>query len=236
MLKSLDLEKKRRDLASTLSGGMKRKLSIASAFVGQSKVVVLDEPTAGVDPFARRAIWDVLIKYKKDRTIIMSTHFMDEADLLGDRIAIINEGRLVSVGSSIFLKSTYGSGYYLTLVLNENDEQTQNPDELEFDNVLQVQPTDDDTDVSDDEGISDLSKDPDLVQGQRGSVVDQASHFVTRYVPDAKLIEQRGSELVYVLPLKHMAKFEVLLSSLEVEKSRLGIRSYGVSDTTLEEV
>ena len=126
MLKSLDLEKKRTALAGTLSGGMKRKLSIATAFVGKSKVVVLDEPTAGVDPYARRAIWDVLLKYKKDRTLIMSTHFMDEADLLGDRIAIINEGKLVCVGSSIFLRSTYGNGYYLTLVLNENDEQTLN--------------------------------------------------------------------------------------------------------------
>ena len=88
------------------------------------QVVVLDEPTAGVDPYARRAIWDVMLKHKKGRTIIMSTHFMDEADLLGDRIAIVNQGKLVCVGSSIFLRSTYGNGYYLTLVLNNNEEST----------------------------------------------------------------------------------------------------------------
>ena len=70
------------------------------------QVVVLDEPTAGVDPYARRAIWDVMLKQKKGRTIIMSTHFMDEADLLGDRIAIVNSGKLVCVGSSIFLRWT----------------------------------------------------------------------------------------------------------------------------------
>ena len=57
------------------------------------RVVVLDEPTAGVDPYSRRAIWDLLIKYKAGRTIILTTHFMDEADLLGDRIAIINCGK-----------------------------------------------------------------------------------------------------------------------------------------------
>ena len=57
------------------------------------RVVVLDEPTAGVDPYSRRAIWDPLIKYKSGRTIILTTHFMDEADLLGDRIAIINCGK-----------------------------------------------------------------------------------------------------------------------------------------------
>lgn len=88
------------------------------------QVVVLDEPTAGVDPYARRAIWDVMLKQKKGRTIIMSTHFMDEADLLGDRIAIVNQGKLVCVGSSIFLRSTYGNGYYLTLVLNNGADST----------------------------------------------------------------------------------------------------------------
>ena len=88
------------------------------------QVVVLDEPTAGVDPYARRAIWDVMLKHKKGRTIIMSTHFMDEADLLGDRIAIVNQGKLVCVGSSIFLRSTYGNGYYLTLVLNNGADSS----------------------------------------------------------------------------------------------------------------
>ena len=66
-----------------------------SSFCSQTfcRVVVLDEPTAGVDPYSRRAIWDLLIKYKSERTIILTTHFMDEADLLGDRIAIINCGK-----------------------------------------------------------------------------------------------------------------------------------------------
>ena len=78
------------------------------------KVVVLDEPTAGVDPYARRAIWDVMLKQKKGRTIIMSTHFMDEADLLGDRIAIVNQGKLVCVGSSIFLRYYYCAHHFLS--------------------------------------------------------------------------------------------------------------------------
>ena len=66
--------------------------------------MVLDEPTAGVDPYSRRSIWDLLTKYKEGRTILLTTHFMDEADLLGDRIAIINNGKLVTVGSSLFLR------------------------------------------------------------------------------------------------------------------------------------
>ena len=99
-----------------LSGGMKRKLSVAIAFVGGSKTVILDEPTAGVDPYARRGIWDMLVRYRnKGRTIILSTHHMDEADILGDRIAIISHGKVRCIGSSLFLKSTYGDGYTLTM-------------------------------------------------------------------------------------------------------------------------
>lgn len=60
------------------------------AFVGDAKTIILDEPTAGVDPYARRAIWDLLIKLKRGRTILLSSHHMDEADVLGDRIAIIS--------------------------------------------------------------------------------------------------------------------------------------------------
>ena len=93
-VKDLDLEPKRRSLAGTLSGGQKRALSVGIAFCGGSKVVVLDEPTSGMDPFKRRHTWDILLRYKSSRTILLTTHFMDEADLLCDRIAILAEGRL----------------------------------------------------------------------------------------------------------------------------------------------
>ena len=122
MIDDLVLKHKRDEISKNLSGGMQRKLSIATAFVGGSKTVILDEPTAGVDPYSRRGIWNLLIKHKEKRTIIMSTHFMDEADLLGDRIAIINNGKLVCVGSSLFLRARYGNGYYLTLVMNDGSE------------------------------------------------------------------------------------------------------------------
>ena len=89
------------------------------------RTVVLDEPTAGVDPYSRRSIWDLLIKYKAGRTIILTTHFMDEADLLGDRIAIINNGHLVCVGSSLFLRARFGNGYYLTLVKDDEAENEE---------------------------------------------------------------------------------------------------------------
>lgn len=79
-------------VASSLSGGNKRKLSVAIALCGGSKLVMLDEPTAGMDLGARRGLWDMLKNYRRDRIIILTTHYMDEADVLGDRIGIMAKG------------------------------------------------------------------------------------------------------------------------------------------------
>uniref|UniRef100_A0A8D1EMA3 ABC transporter domain-containing protein n=1 Tax=Sus scrofa TaxID=9823 RepID=A0A8D1EMA3_PIG len=108
MLTSFGLLEKRDALSKSLSGGMKRKLSIIIALIGGSKVVILDEPTSGMDPVSRRFTWDVLQQHKQNRTILLTTHHMDEADFLGDRIAIMAKGYLKCCGSSIFLKKTYG--------------------------------------------------------------------------------------------------------------------------------
>lgn len=109
----LELQPKIEAQSKTLSGGMKRKLSVGVALCGGSKVVLCDEPTSGMDPAARRALWDLLQQEKKGRTIVLSTHFMDEADVLGDRIAIMHSGELKCYGSSFFLKNIFGSGYEL---------------------------------------------------------------------------------------------------------------------------
>lgn len=102
--------------AGRLSGGMKRKLSLGIAFLGGSKLVVLDEPTSGLDPYSRRAVWELLRSMKQGRVTVLSTHYMDEADILGDRIAILHEGRLKCCGSPQFLKRAYDCGYNITFV------------------------------------------------------------------------------------------------------------------------
>uniref|UniRef100_A0A4W2I2S3 ATP-binding cassette sub-family A member 3-like n=1 Tax=Bos indicus x Bos taurus TaxID=30522 RepID=A0A4W2I2S3_BOBOX len=116
MLISFGLIEKHDALAKSLSGGMKRKLSIIIALIGGSKVVILDEPTSGMDPVSRRFTWDVLQKHKENRTVLLTTHHMDEADVLGDRIAIMAKGTLQCCGSTIFLKKVYGVGYHLIIV------------------------------------------------------------------------------------------------------------------------
>eukprot|EP00526_Cylindrotheca_closterium_P003041 CAMPEP_0113643644 /NCGR_PEP_ID=MMETSP0017_2-20120614/22957_1 /TAXON_ID=2856 /ORGANISM="Cylindrotheca closterium" /LENGTH=1596 /DNA_ID=CAMNT_0000555187 /DNA_START=143 /DNA_END=4933 /DNA_ORIENTATION=+ /assembly_acc=CAM_ASM_000147 len=101
-------------LVSTFSGGMQRKVLIAMALLGDPEVVFLDEPTAGLDPYNRRTIWDMIIAAKSGRSIILTTHFLDEADILSDRIGIIKDGKLLTSGSSLFLKHHFGVGYTLS--------------------------------------------------------------------------------------------------------------------------
>ncbi|RNF24658.1 ABC1 transporter [Trypanosoma conorhini] len=115
MLNGVDLQEKRNCVSSALSGGQQRKLSVAVAFVGNSRLIFLDEPTAGMDVAARRHMWDLVRRMSRCRTIMLSTHFMDEADLLGDHIAIMSKGSLQCRGSSVFLKSNLGVGYNITL-------------------------------------------------------------------------------------------------------------------------
>ncbi|EDV28384.1 uncharacterized protein TRIADDRAFT_49936 [Trichoplax adhaerens] len=116
IIEAVGLGDKKYTFSSSLSGGMKRKLSVGIALIGDSKVVLLDEPTSGMDPSARRFTWDLLQREKANRTILLTTHFMDEADLLGDRIAIMGKGKVICCGSSLFLKKKYGIGYHMTIV------------------------------------------------------------------------------------------------------------------------
>ncbi|KAG7397743.1 hypothetical protein PHYBOEH_000282 [Phytophthora boehmeriae] len=116
MIDDVGLTEIRHALAKTLSGGQKRKLSVALAFLGGSKLVFLDEPTSGMDPYSRRFTWNLLQQSREDRVIVLTTHFMDEADILGDRIAILADGQLRCAGSSLFLKNRFGAGYNLTMI------------------------------------------------------------------------------------------------------------------------
>lgn len=115
VIAEVGLTEKRHVLSSALSGGMKRKLSLAIALVGNPKFVLLDEPTSGMDPYSRRSTWELLNRCKVGRVVLLTTHFMDEADTLADRIAIMSEGHLRCSGSSLFLKNRFGVGYLLSM-------------------------------------------------------------------------------------------------------------------------
>eukprot|EP00756_Hemistasia_phaeocysticola_P027671 Hpha_TRINITY_DN16129_c1_g4::TRINITY_DN16129_c1_g4_i1::g.8373::m.8373/K05643/ABCA3; ATP-binding cassette, subfamily A (ABC1), member 3 len=125
VLEEVELSDKKDVFSAALSGGMKRKLSVAITLIGDCRLCIFDEPTAGMDVQARRAIWDLLKRSKEGRTVLLTTHFMDEADLLGDSIAIMHKGLLPYWGSSLFLKNRLGVGYSLRLDYSGDDEGRQ---------------------------------------------------------------------------------------------------------------
>jgi ATP-binding cassette subfamily A (ABC1) protein 3 len=190
MIESVGLVDKANSFAANLSGGQKRKLSLGIAFIGKSRIIFLDEPTSGMDPYSRRLTWNVIRKHREGRIIVLTTHFMDEADLLGDRIAIMANGKLRCCGSNLYLKQKYGVGYNMTM---------EKADSSHFDSKLVIS-------------------------------------LVQEFVPDCTVLTDVGAEIAIQLPFKSSGSFEKMFKALDAQLERIGIRSYGISATTLEEV
>jgi ABC-2 type transport system ATP-binding protein len=110
LLKDLDLLEKANQQARTLSGGMQRRLNLAMALVHDPEIVVLDEPEAGLDPQSRVRVREYIQSLARKKTVILTTHNMDEADRLADRVAIIDHGRLLVVDTPERLKQSLGEG------------------------------------------------------------------------------------------------------------------------------
>lgn len=124
LIKAVDLLPKRKALSKTLSGGQKRKLQLGMMLTGGSAVCCVDEVSSGLDPLSRRKIWDILLAERGKRTLILTTHFLDEADLLADHIAILSKGTLRAEGSSAQLKDRFGGGYRIHVHKNPHNTYT----------------------------------------------------------------------------------------------------------------
>ncbi|XP_043210381.1 phospholipid-transporting ATPase ABCA3-like, partial [Amphibalanus amphitrite] len=187
-LADVDLLEKADEVVRGLSGGQKRKLSVGQALVGDPRIIILDEPTAGVDPYSRRHLWSLLQRRKHGRLMLLTTHFMDEADILADRKAIVSAGKLRCCGSSMFLKNRFGLGYHLT-----------------------------------------------IVQGST-PCLEAVDKIIVSYIPTRERGRAHGNELTFVLPMASVGRFPELFAELEKQQETLGVQSFGVSLTTLEEV
>uniref|UniRef100_A0A2P2KTL6 ABC transporter family protein n=1 Tax=Rhizophora mucronata TaxID=61149 RepID=A0A2P2KTL6_RHIMU len=125
LLEKVKLTDSARVRTRSYSGGMKRRLSVAIALIGDPRLVILDEPTTGMDPISRRHVWDIIQDAKKGCAIVLTTHSMEEADILSDRIGIMAKGRLRCIGTSIRLKSKFGTGFVTNVSFAEStDRQT----------------------------------------------------------------------------------------------------------------
>nr|XP_045014094.1 ATP-binding cassette sub-family A member 6 [Jaculus jaculus] len=119
ILLEMDMQPIQDNLAESLSEGQKRKLTFGIAMLGEPRILLLDEPTVGLDPFSRQRVWSFLNERRANRVILLSTQFVDEADILADRKMIMSSGSLKYAGSSVFLKRKWGLGYHLSLYRNE---------------------------------------------------------------------------------------------------------------------
>ncbi|GBM91934.1 ATP-binding cassette sub-family A member 3 [Araneus ventricosus] len=188
ILDIMKLADKKSELTKNLSGGMKRKLSLGIALIGGSKVLFLDEPTSGMDVEARRSVWDALLEIRHNRTIILTTHYMEEADILGDRIAIMAEGELQCCGSPMFLKQKFGTGYHLHVVKDQS-----------FD-------------------------------------LQALTSLIQKYVPEASVGNELEKEISFSLSSNTNSGFGDMFEELENRKKELGVLSFGITITTMEDV
>jgi ABC-2 type transport system ATP-binding protein len=116
ILREVLLEDSAKNLFENLSGGQKQKMGLALSLVNSPELLFLDEPTTGLDPNARRAIWEVIRNLKaKGKTVILTTHYLEEAQALSDRVAIVNHGQIVALGTSDEIIQQYGSGERLEI-------------------------------------------------------------------------------------------------------------------------
>ncbi|XP_038048297.1 ATP-binding cassette sub-family A member 5-like [Patiria miniata] len=190
------LEESANTKSKDLSGGQKRKLCVGLALIGDPKILFLDEPSSGMDPYSRRQLWNLLKNQRQGRIMVLTTHFMDEADILADWKAVMSKGSLRCYGSSLFLKNRFGIGYHLGMVVEQDVD------------------------------------------------VDSITELITAQIPNGEVSRSHGMELAYTLPLQASNKFPDLFQALEntskesgeTVAKQLGIQSYGVSMTTLEEV
>jgi len=121
MLKRVILEDAANIWFQNLSGGQKQKLGMALSLVNNPELIFLDEPTTGLDPQARRAVWEVIRKLKNEgRTVMLTTHYLEEAEELADKVAIMNHGKIVAMGTTEQIETKYGSGQKMIVKANED--------------------------------------------------------------------------------------------------------------------
>ncbi|CAF0922953.1 unnamed protein product [Adineta ricciae] len=189
ILQLIGLVNDQHTFSKNLSGGMKRRLSIGISLMGDPKVLILDEPTSGIDPYNRRLIWTIIRKMKEaGKCIILTTHFLEEADVLSDRIAIMTSGRLQANGTPDFLKS-----------------------QTEFEYRL-------------------------FIDKQETSTNERVRGFIERYIPQLVVERESSAEIVFGIRRTESKQIGQLIHALEAERMNIGVESYGLSMTTIEEV
>ncbi|KAF9582643.1 ATP-binding cassette sub- A member 1 [Lunasporangiospora selenospora] len=211
-LEAVQLWKDRNTMAGNLSGGMKRRLSTIISTIGDPNVLILDEPTTGMDPIHRRHVWTFLAQFKRGRSILLTTHSMEEADALGDKVAIMVSGHLKAIGNTTRLKNKFGNGYRIELALGNfipedrslNPSQPQNNNQVNWPSQKQLE--------------------QEMVESTRA------------IIPSSAMLDNSGGVMVFSVPIEDIEKMSELTAMLERAQSLGKIKQWGVAQTSLEEV
>ena len=235
ILQDVKLTKFRKYLVRELSGGMKRRLSLGIALIGEPPIVFLDEPTTGLDPKNKREIWDILSHCKENRCMILTTHLMDEAETLCDRIGIILKGKIRCLGSQYKLKAEYGKGFKICFNLKPYTYDTNYTKEKEEENLKKLK---DIIKESSDRKIGFVfDKNKIIEQNKRNELRFQKleKFLLGIFDKDCKLMEKHRSAAIFEIG-SNVFNPELLFKKIEESKEELEISNWAISQIDLEDI
>lgn len=210
LITRMNLDEYAERLAGTYSGGNKRKLSVAIALIGNPPVVILDEPSTGMDPVSKRFMWDFIAETMQGRTVIITTHSMEECEALCHKIGIMVAGQLVCLGTPTHLKNKFGTGYQVQVILDheQGDHKQKNRDQTVAEALMEKVQTQ-------------LGKE----FGESNIALIEQHDYTCRFE-----IKSKSDTGEVVLPL--WTAFE----RMEQIKRRTPITNFALSQTTLEQI
>jgi ABC-type multidrug transport system ATPase subunit len=180
----------KRKYSRAYSGGMKRRLGVANAFIGNPKLVYLDEPSTGLDPESRQQLWRAVLAAKPGKSIILTTHALEEAEALCDRVGIMTFGLMRTVGTPTELRLRFDQGYKFMIACEPGNTK-----------------------------------------------MEEAAHaYVLTLVPGARMVDAINGVRTYIVPKGPQMRMSSIFDGMESQKESLGIKDWGLSHTSLEEV
>jgi len=222
LIKDLSLERYKHRVAGALSGGNQRKLSVGIALIGNPPIVLLDEPTSGMDPMSKRSLWDFISSTMSGRSVILTTHSMEECEALCDQVGIMINGQLACLGSNQHLKERYGKGYQLDI-------------KFDADNIKIVDKIFDVLDEKKNEDIEmeEIGKKKDGEDGHLKVATEELQKiFGVKYV---KLVENYSNYARYQVGSDDISIGDVF-EFMEQIKKQCDINNYAVSQISLEQI
>ena len=215
-------------IAKNLSAGQRRKLSIAIALIGGSKVIFLDEPSSGMDITSRRNLWDILKRQSEQKIIILTTHYMEEASVLGKRIGIINNGKMKCIGTPLFLIERFGK------FMNLNISKEANANNEEIVNFIKDRAPNLEYEILSEEIIFRIPKENYSLKGTSNPTKQDDTLFLSDN--DSQRSSSKNNTNINQVNLVQNSILSKFFSDLDQSLPQLKIKSYNASMPTLEDV